>query len=113
MLLAIGLSITTPVSVAVMSLPPMRRSSKYECGLLLFLAVVIFPTVRIATGTDARSQPATVAKDAHAITSTALISTLIEAQDVSRPITGQPSVVSNHNQKKIMEKILITGAVGS
>src|SRR6266481_6981055 len=28
-------------------------------------------------------------------------------------MTGQPSVVSNHNQKKIMEKILITGATGA
>jgi len=65
MLLAIGLSITIPVSVAAKSLPPMRRWSKYERGLLLFLAVVIFPTVKTATGTDARSQPATAATVAH------------------------------------------------
>ena len=28
-------------------------------------------------------------------------------------MTGQASVVSNHNQKKIMKKILITGATGA
>ena len=44
----------------------MRKSSKYERGLVLLLVVVIFPAVKIATATDARSQPATVANDAHA-----------------------------------------------
>ena len=28
-------------------------------------------------------------------------------------MTGQASVVSNHNQKKILKKILITGATGA
>jgi len=44
----------------------MRKSSKCERRLLLFLAVVIFPTVKITTATDARTQPATAANDAHA-----------------------------------------------
>src|SRR5271165_1477837 len=63
---SIGFTIRTPASVAVMSLPSMRKSSKYECRLLLFLAVVIFPTLKTANATDARSKPATVANDAHA-----------------------------------------------
>ena len=41
----------------------MRKSSKHERGLLLFLAVVIFPTVKITTATDVRSQPSAVAND--------------------------------------------------
>jgi len=41
----------------------MRKSSKYECRLLLFLAVVIFPTLKTANATDPRSKPATVAND--------------------------------------------------
>jgi hypothetical protein len=49
-----------------MSLPFMRKSSKDERRLLLFLAVVIFPTLKTANATDARSKPATVANDAHA-----------------------------------------------
>ena len=49
-----------------MYLPSMRKSSKYDCRLLLFLAVVIFPTLKTANATDARSKPATVANDAHA-----------------------------------------------
>jgi hypothetical protein len=44
----------------------LRKSSKYERGLVLLLVVVIFPALKIATATDARSQPATVANDAHA-----------------------------------------------
>jgi hypothetical protein len=44
----------------------MRKSSKYECRLLLFLAVVIFPTLKPANATDARSKPAPAANDAHA-----------------------------------------------
>jgi hypothetical protein len=44
----------------------MRKSSKHERGLLLFLAVVILPAVQIATATDARSQAVTVKNDAHA-----------------------------------------------
>ena len=63
------ISAIIPVSVAVMSLPPMRKSSNYERRLFLFLAVVIFPTLRTATATDARSQPAsaaTVTNDTHA-----------------------------------------------
>lgn len=44
----------------------MRTSTKSEHGLRLFLAVFTLPIVGIATATDARNQPATVAHDAHA-----------------------------------------------
>jgi hypothetical protein len=49
-----------------MSLSPMRKSSKYERRLLLFLAVVIFPAAKIAIATDAGSQPAAGGNGAHA-----------------------------------------------
>jgi hypothetical protein len=49
-----------------MSLPFMRKSSKNERRLLLFLAVAIFPTLKTASAADGRGQPATVANDAHA-----------------------------------------------
>jgi hypothetical protein len=39
----------------------MRNLSKYVCGLVLFGAVAIFPTIKIATATDNRNQPPTVA----------------------------------------------------
>src|SRR5271166_254509 len=65
MLLALDSPSAHPLPVAVMSLPSMRKSSKYECRLLLFLAVVIFPTLKTANAADARSKPATVANDAH------------------------------------------------
>jgi hypothetical protein len=68
-LVALDLIISTLASLAIMSFSPMRKSSQYERALLLFLAVVIFPTVKIATATNARSQPAsavTVANDPNA-----------------------------------------------
>jgi hypothetical protein len=49
-----------------MSLSPMRKSSKYERRLLLFLAVVIFPTAKIAIATDAGSQSQAGGNGAHA-----------------------------------------------
>jgi hypothetical protein len=44
----------------------MRKSSKYERPLLLFLAVVIFPAAKMAIATDAGSPPATAGNGAHA-----------------------------------------------
>jgi hypothetical protein len=60
MLLALDLSVSTPAFAAIITLSPMRKSSKYERRLLLSLALVIFTSVKIVTATDARSQPATV-----------------------------------------------------
>ncbi len=40
---------------------PMRNLRKYVCGLVLFGAVALFPTIKIATATDNRNQPPTVA----------------------------------------------------
>jgi hypothetical protein len=48
-----------------MSLPSTRKSSKYQRRLLLLVAVVVLPTLKTANATDARSQPASVANDAH------------------------------------------------
>lgn len=42
----------------------MQISVQFERGLLLFLAIVIFPAVKIATALDAGSQPATVTNHA-------------------------------------------------
>jgi hypothetical protein len=39
---------------------PMRNLSKYVCGLVLFCVLAIFPTIKIATAMENRSQPATV-----------------------------------------------------
>ncbi len=39
----------------------MRKLSNYVCGLVLFCVLAIFPTIKIATAMDNRSQPATVA----------------------------------------------------
>ena len=42
-----------------------RNSNKYTSRLLFILAVVVFPGIKIATATDARSQPAITAPDPH------------------------------------------------
>jgi hypothetical protein len=59
----LDLSISIHAFAAITSLSPMRKSSNCDRRLLLFLAVVIFPTVKITTATDVRSQPSAVAND--------------------------------------------------
>jgi hypothetical protein len=51
----------------------MRKLSNYGCGLVLFCVLAIFPTIKIATAMDNRSQPATVAP----VTTTTLNSEII------------------------------------
>ena len=92
-----------------MSLFSMRQSSKYECRLLLFLAVVIFPTLKTASATDTRSKPAPAANDAHA---GAEIPTGFKLERYARVWERNPFTLVTHTapqvQRSAFDKLFLT-----
>jgi hypothetical protein len=92
-----------------MSLSSMRQSSKYECRLLLFLAVVIFPTLKTASATDTRSKPAPAANDAHA---GAEIPTGFKLERYARVWERNPFTLVTHTapqvQRSAFDKLFLT-----
>ena len=87
----------------------MRKSSKYECRLLLFLAVVIFPTLKTASATDTRSKPAPAANDAHA---GAEIPTGFKLERYARVWERNPFTLVTHTapqvQRSAFDKLFLT-----
>jgi hypothetical protein len=87
----------------------MRQSSKYECRLLLFLAVVIFPTLKTASATDTRSKPAPAANDAHA---GAEIPTGFKLERYARVWERNPFTLVTHTapqvQRSAFDKLFLT-----
>jgi hypothetical protein len=90
----------------------MRKLSKYVCGLVLFCALAIFPTIKIATATDNRSQPATLTPVATNTLDSEIIPTGFNSERYASLWERNPFTLVTPNapqvQTSIFDKLILT-----